>query len=123
MSGASIAAEIEAALGEVARDTGDSAFVVTLTEPSTGPTTPWSGTSPVPGATHEVPAMIGRFARNMIDGTLIRATDKRVMIAGTAPKPLTNWTVTIDGQVHAIVNVVEVAPAGVALYYEVQARA
>ena len=123
MTGASIAAEIEAALGEVARDTGDGVFVVTLTEPSTGPATPWSTTPPVAGATHDVPAMIGRFARSMIDGTLIRATDKRVMIAGTAPKPLTSWTVTIAGQVHSIVNVMEMAPAGVALYYEVQARA
>lgn len=123
MTGASIAAEIEAALGEVARDVGDGAYAITLCEPLTGPTTPWSGTSVTPGATHEVPAMIGRFARNMIDGTLIRATDKRVMIAGTAPKPLTSWTVTIDEQVHAIVNVMEMAPAGVPLYYEVQARA
>jgi hypothetical protein len=67
--------------------------------------------------------MVGRFNRNMIDGTLIRATDKRVMIAGTAPKPLTSWTVAIAGQAHAIVSVREVAPSGVALYYEVQARA
>jgi len=123
MSGASIAAEIEAALGEVARDVGSGTFVVTLVEPSTGPTTPWSGTSVTPGASHEVPAMIGQFNRNMIDGTLIRATDKRVMIAGTAPKPLTSWTVTIAGRVHAIVSVDEIAPSGVALYYEVQARA
>jgi hypothetical protein len=123
MSAAQIQAEIEAALREVARDTGDGEFLVTLTEPSTGPVTPWSSTSPTAGAKHEVPAMIGRFSRNMIDGTLIRATDKRVMIAGTAPKPLTSWRVTIAGQVHSIVNVMELAPAGEPLYFEVQARA
>ena len=123
MSAAQIQAEIEAALIEVARDTGDGEFLVTLTEPSTGPTTPWSATSPTPGATHQVPAMIGQFNRNMIDGTLIRATDKRVMIAGTAPKPLTSWTVTIAGQVHSIVEVMETAPAGEPLYYVLQARA
>jgi len=67
--------------------------------------------------------MIGQFNRNMIDGTLIRATDKRVMIAGTAPKPLTSWTVTIAGQVHSIVEVMETAPAGEPLYFVLQARA
>jgi len=40
MSAAQIQAEIEAALIEVARDTGDGEFLVTLTDRSTGTTPP-----------------------------------------------------------------------------------
>jgi hypothetical protein len=123
MSGASIALEVEAALREVAVDTGDGTFEVALKAPGTSNTNPWEGSGFIPGASTNVPAMVSRFARNLIDGTLIRATDKRVMIAGTAPRPDTNWTVTIGGVSHAIVNVIDLAPSGVVLYYELQARA
>jgi hypothetical protein len=66
-----------------------------------------------------------RFDNKDIDGTLIKATDKKVYIAakGLAIIPETTDELIIDGVSHAIVRVTPLNPAGFLVYHEVQARA
>jgi hypothetical protein len=58
----------------------------------------------------------------MIDGTLIRAEDRRVMVAVGTTVPLVSDRLRIGTTTYQIVSVMETAPSGVALFYEVQAR-
>lgn len=121
MSGASIAAEVDAALREVARDVGAGTYTVTLVEPAPQPSTPWdtpSGTA----TEYTVNAMVSRYPNNLIDGTLIQATDKRVLVSAVGPVPQTSWRIEIEGVSHEIVSVTPLQPSGVALMYQVQAR-
>lgn len=121
MSGVSIAAEVAAALSEVAADVGAGAFTVTLTQSSGEPANPWDTDTSTDAAT-AINAVVQEYPQSMIDGTLIRQSDRRVMMAATGPKPTTADTLTIDSVVYEIVSVRETSPSGVALYYEVQAR-
>lgn len=123
MSGADIAREVAAALREVAGEVGDGEFLVTLKTPTGGSATPWGGVAPSV-TEQEIPAMVSSYPASMIDGTLIRATDKRVMIAAeNGGVPTTAATLEISGVNHEIVSVDTLSPSGVALYYIVQARA
>ncbi len=122
MTGAAIAAEIDAALLDVARDVGDGTYAVTLIEPAPLPANPWD----TPSGTvteHEVAAMLSRYPKGMIDGTLIRASDKRMMLSATGPVPETSWRVEVAGVSYAVVTVTPYQPAGVPLYIECQLRA
>lgn len=122
MSGASIAAEVAAALREVATEVGDGAFTVTLLRPPEMPTNPWDTGNYGEPEEIELPAMVTMYPQRLIDGTLIQAFDRKVMIAATDTKPTTADTLDIRGEVYRILNVSETAPSGVALYYECQAR-
>ena len=122
MSGASIAAEVNAAFAEVARDVGDGDFIITLSRPATQPVNPWDTPAASP-TTYELAGMVQDYPRAMIDGTLIRAEDRRVMLTATSVVPTVADRLTIGGKAYAIVSIKEVAPAGVPLYYEAQARA
>lgn len=119
MSGASIAAEVEAALSSLATEIGDGAFSIVLVR-SGAQVNPWdvAGT----GSTFTMTGNVQRYPRSMIDGTLIRQEDRRVMLAATGEKPTTADVLRIDSVDYEIVSVDETAPQGVALYYEVQAR-
>lgn len=123
MSGEDIAADIEEALAEVARDTGTSAFLVKLIEPAPAGATPWATTPSGSATEHSVRAMVSDWPQSMIDGTLIRRGDKKIMLSGKSPHPATSWRVEVAGKSHAIISVDSYAPAGVALYHTVQARA
>ena len=121
MSGAQIAAEVNAALAEASIATGSGTYTVTLLEPAAQPTNPWDSPAGLP-IEHEVNAVISDYPLSMIDGTLIRQGDKRLMVSATGPAPKVNWRV-ISGDVnYAIMMVREIGPGGVALYYELQAR-
>lgn len=122
MSGAQIAAEVNAALAEASIATGDGTYTVLLLEPAAQPTNPWDSPAGAP-TQHEVNAIISDYPLTMIDGTLIRQGDKRLMISATGPAPKVNWSVTSSGVTYAILSVREIGPGGVALYYELQARA
>lgn len=122
MSGASIAAEVNAALAEVARDVGAGTFTITLLEPAAQPVNPWD--SPAGASTeHLVNAMVSDYPQSMIDGELIQRGDKRIMISATGPIPKVNWRVIASNVNYAIMMVREYQPSGVALYVEVQCRA
>lgn len=122
MSGASIAAEINAALLEVARDTGDGELLATFYEPAPQPQNPWEPTATDP-TEHELRVMVSDFPLSMIDGTLIQKTDKRLMVSATGAAVKVNWRVTVGGTNYAIMGIREIGPGGVALYYDIQARA
>lgn len=125
MSGASIAAEVATALGEVAGEVGDGSFTVTLVrapvEDPDNPTNPWDEPPQAPGPV-DLPAIVTMFPQRLIDGTLIQAFDRKVMIAAQGTKPSTADTLMIGGETYRIINVEETAPSGVALFFTVQAR-
>ena len=124
MAGQDIASEVDAALGEVAQDVGAGPFTVTLIRfPVDEPTAPWDS-SPAGGSQEFIlPAMLDQWKANEVDGTLIRTTDKKVMISAVGETPNVTDKVNISGVEHAIMNVEPQAPSGVALFYIVQCRA
>ena len=122
MSGASIAAEVNAALAEVARDVGDGSFEVTLLEPAAQPVNPWDAPAGAP-TEHLVNAIVQDYPASMIDGTLIQQGDKRILLAATGPRPEVNWRVIDRGTNYAIMMIRELGPSGVALDYELTGRA
>ncbi|CAB4137347.1 hypothetical protein UFOVP317_29 [uncultured Caudovirales phage] len=121
MSGAQIAAEVNAALAEASIATGDGVLTVTLLQPAVQPMSPWDSPAGAP-IEHEVNAVISDYPLSMIDDTLIRQGDKRIMVSATGPAPKVNWRVISGGVNYAILRVREIGPGGVALYYELQAR-
>ena len=120
MSGQQIANEVLAALQEAGTETGDGPLVAQLTAVEVGGT-PWTGTS-FPPEPVDVTIVIDQFWRDEIDGTQVRAGDKKVLMDATGPVPKTGDTLTISGHAHRIEGVMPLAPAGVAVMYEVQAR-
>ena len=121
MSGQSIASEILAAMAEVATEVGDGEFVITLTRPATV-ANPWDAAGA--DTTFQLSGFVQDYPRSQIDGTLIRQEDRKVFIAAeNGTKPLVSDRLTISGVSYAVVSVREIAPAGVPLYYEAQARA
>lgn len=58
------------------------------------------------------------------DGTLIKAGDKKVLVKaeGLAIAPTTSDKIIIAGEVHTIVSVEPLSPAGTVVMYTVQAR-
>lgn len=64
------------------------------------------------------------FRNSEIDGTLIKQGDKKAYVStrGLAVSPAVHDTLTIGGEVHAILTVTPLAPAGTVVYWEVQAR-
>lgn len=120
MTGASIAAEVAQALTEVASDVGTGTFTVILVR-TTGGSTPWDGTSPSE-TTYDLAGMVSDYPRSLVDGTLIKAEDRRVMLAATGERPLTTDKLRIASVDYEIVRVRDMSPSGVPLYYEVQAR-
>ena len=59
-----------------------------------------------------------------IDGTLVKRGDKKVYIStdGLTVSPEVHDTLTIGSEVHAILAVMPMSPAGTVVYWEVQAR-
>ncbi|MGO4449110.1 hypothetical protein AB4Y96_09300 [Phyllobacterium sp. TAF24] len=66
-----------------------------------------------------------KFDNKDIDGTLVKATDKKVYVAakGLAIVPTTTDRLSIVGAQHTIVRVMPLNPAGIVVYFEIQARA
>ena len=120
MSGALIAAEVAAALAEAAGETGDSTQA-TLIRPAVQPVNPWSPPAGPP-TTQAVWTIAEAYRQDMIDGTLIRAEDRRVMVEAVSPAPTTADRLSIAGVEYEIVRVDPEAPAGVPLYFVCQCR-
>ncbi len=120
MSGASIASEVTIALASLASEVGDGVFDVAIIRPTGDPAQPWL--APTSSDTIPVVANVQMYSRNLVDGTLIQAGDRKVMIAADGPVPTTADKLRIAGKDYSIVNVEPYEPQGVALYYIVQAR-
>jgi hypothetical protein len=65
-----------------------------------------------------------KFDSKDIDGTLIKSGDKKIYIAanGLAIVPATTDKLLIGSVSHTVVRVIPLNPAGIAVYFEVQAR-
>jgi hypothetical protein len=139
MSGAQIAAEVTAALASLGSEVGAGAFDVSIIRmvpaPPPPPPDPLPDPPPPPPAPippWELPAVVEQaipvvanvmmYSRSLIDGTLIKDGDRRVMIAANGPVPSTSDRLRIAGTDYSIVNVEPYEPQGVVLYFEVQAR-
>lgn len=122
MSGAQIAREIDAALAEVGRDTGAGDVPVTFLEPSGEPSNPWDAEAGAP-IERPIRAMVQNYPLGMIDGTLIRQEDRRLMVSASGPEPKVNWRLSLGGVTYSIISIRKIAPGNVPLYFEVQARA
>jgi len=112
---AAIAAEVDAALAEVG-------VQATILRPggTTGPE--WNPTQGAP-TEHPVRAMQDEWQQGEIDGTLIRMTDRKLIVSATGAAPTTEDRITFGGQELAIAMVQPLAPAGDAVLYTVAARA
>ena len=122
MSGAQITAEVDAALKSLGPEIGAGSFTIQLIRPTFRAENPWDQglhTAPEPIT---IAGNVENYPRNMIDGTLILASDRRVMLSATSGAPNTDDKLLIGGVRYNIVAVDEFAPQGVALFYIVQAR-
>lgn len=120
MSGAQIASEVLAALREAGTATGNGPLVAQLT-PAATTGNPWD--TPGPGAApQDVTIIVDQFRANEIDGTMIRAGDKKVMMDATGPEPKTGDSLTIESVAHRVEMVWPLSPAGVPVMFTVAAR-
>ncbi len=89
--------------------------------PGSGPV--WDPGEAVPTPFPCVLAVL-KFDNKDIDGTLIRASDKKVYIAakGLAIVPTTTDKLIIGGMSQTIIRVMPLNPARMVVYFEVQAR-
>jgi hypothetical protein len=120
MSGTAIAADVAAALKQAANATGNGAQAILLRS-GAQPANPWDAPA-MPGTSQEVWAISENYSARQIDGTLIRAEDRRVMIEAVTPAPTTADRLSIGGAEYAIVSVQPESPGGVPLYYTCQCR-
>jgi hypothetical protein len=121
MSGVSIAAEVAAAIREVGNATGNGPLIATLIRPAAQPTNPWDAPASAPSLI-PVAVMVESYSQGLIDGTLIRAEDRRVMMEATGIVPTTADRISISGKEYAILSVAPEAPSGVALFYNLHCR-
>ena len=114
-----IAAEVDAALKSVGST--DAGFIAVLERPVASGNDPWNPTQASP-QTANVAIVLSEFTNNEINGTTILATDKKVLVSATGMEPKPGDRLTISGVKHQVINAKPLAPAGVAVMYEVQAR-
>lgn len=121
MSGADIAAEVAAALREVGQETGAGELIATLIRPAPQPQNPWDPPAGEPSE-HPLAVMVESYEQNDIDGTLIRAEDRRVMMEAAGITPTTADRLKIGTDEYAILSAQPEAPGGVALFFVLQCR-
>ena len=122
MSAASeIAAEVAAGLGEAGEGVGDGTLIATLLKPGTNTGPEYA---PVLGAPTEHPltVVLIAFSDEEREGTLIEATDLKVLADATGAAPTVADKLVIDDVAHTIHGVTQLAPAGIPLMYTIWAR-
>jgi len=74
---------------------------------------------------HDATFVVMSFTNAEIDGTRVLATDKKILLAKGALTitPALSDKLVIAGKEHAILNSTPLAPAGIVVLYEIQARA
>jgi hypothetical protein len=102
----------------------DAGFTATLSQTTVTGGNPWDpGSGTTTTVNTNVTIVVSEYAVSEIDGTTIQAGDRKVLmtaIAGVEPKP--SDVLTISGTAYTVINAMPLAPAGVAVMYEVQAR-
>jgi hypothetical protein len=109
---------------EVASALADVGFSATLYRPG-GKTGPENDPTFLPATSHPITVMLDTISLGMIDGSVIHAGDKRVMMAAGGIVPTTADRVSLssaDATGLSVVRVEPFAPAGVDLYYELLLR-
>ena len=88
----------------------------TATGPSYDPT--------IVETSHNCTLVVLDYEQSKIDGTLIKATDRRVFLSteGLTVSPDTQDKLTIGGTVYSIVAIMPLSPAGTVVLWEIQAR-
>ncbi|PRD42118.1 hypothetical protein C5748_18385 [Phyllobacterium phragmitis] len=84
---------------------------------------PWNPTDPTT-ETYPCTLAVLVYDDKDIDGTLIKATDKKIYMSskGLAIEPTTTDKIVIGGASHTIVKVKPLNPAGLVVFYEAQVR-
>ncbi len=121
MSGATFQQDVVGLFNEIADEFGTGSYTVTIERPAAQPENPWDDPAGSP-TSYTIRALIEEYRQDQIDGTLIRAGDRRVLLDPTVIEPTTADRVVIDGDEYAIVRVQAEAPAGVPLLYMLQIR-
>lgn len=104
---------------------GEFGQAVTITRTTSGGYDPAAGGITAPTtASQSGSAVVREYARQHVDGTLIQAGDKRVILSasGLSFAPAPGDSVTAGGDVLQVVSVIERNPAGTPLVYELQGR-
>lgn len=99
-------------------------MAVTLTRITPGTYDPSTGSVTNTEATYSASGVVVSYTQGVIDGTIIQAGDQRVYmdaVSGTAPQ--TGDKLAIAGVTYTVVNAYPVSPAGIAVLFDVQARA
>ncbi len=112
-----IADEVRAALEEVG-------FAVTLTRKGArDPLSPENDPTWLPDTTHTLTVMQDTISLGLIDGTLVRTGDTKLMVAAESTAPTTADKITLNGKAREVVIVEPFAPGGQPVYFEVLLRA
>lgn len=110
------------------RSKGGKGLEMTLTRTVKGPRDPDTGGSSTVITNYQGSAFRDRYAKTDIDGTLIKASDVKLLISpvlldGTdTPDPTTQDAILFDGKKYTIAAVSPWNYAGLAVGFEVQAR-
>lgn len=117
-----IAAEVDAALKSVGST--DAGFTAVLTQTSVAGGDAWDpGSGTETTVNTDVTIVVSEYALSEIDGTTIQAGDRKVLMTATAGvEPRPSDVLTISGKAYTVINAMPLAPAGIVVMYEVQAR-
>lgn len=114
--------EIAADADELLVEFGQSCTLGSVTD---GDYDPANGTAGPASTPHAITAAIFAYPQRFVDGTVIRAGDKRALVSclglAVAPKPGDTLT-DAAGAVLQVVDAKETAPAGVAVLWTLQVR-
>ncbi|WP_146617680.1 hypothetical protein [Rhodoplanes serenus] len=99
---------------------GQSGAIRRAGAPSGDPWNPTAGES----TDHPCALVVLAYDTREIDGTLIRSSDRKVLVAagGLAVEPTAADRIVIGGTALEIVRVAPLAPGGTVVLYEIQAR-
>lgn len=102
---------------------------ITLTRQSSGTYAPSTGLATVSTSTQTGYGAVFEYVDHNIDGTLVKAGDKQLLLSalnstGTAltTPPIVNDTATIGGAVYTITSVKPLSPAGTTCIFECNLR-
>lgn len=90
------------------------------------PTTTGTAYNPTPGEPddHPVKAVVTEYAQRDIDGTRIKAADRKVLmsVGSLAIEPATSDKLVMGGVSYSIIDIRPLNPGGTVVMYEMQAR-
>lgn len=119
-------AKMRATADKILRGKGQA---ITLTRQSSGTYAPSTGLATVSTSTQTGYGAVFEYVDHNIDGTLVKAGDKQLLLSalnstGTAltTPPIVNDTATIGGAVYTITSVKPLSPAGTTCIFECNLR-